>query len=80
MATNNVHVSEELLAELRSKAAAQGKTVDELAEEAMRKGLEERSWQELLEYGRQTGHASGYAEVDVPDIVKNRRRINAQRR
>jgi hypothetical protein len=35
MATNNVHVSEELLAELRSKAAAEGKTVDELAEEVM---------------------------------------------
>lgn len=80
MATNNVHVSEELLAELQSKAAAEGKTVDELAEEAMRKGLEERSWQELLEYGRQTGRASGYAEADVPDIVKNRRRTNAQRR
>jgi len=31
---------------------------------------------ELLEYGRQTGRASGYAEADVPDIVKNRRRTN----
>ena len=80
MVTNNVHVSEELLAELQSKAAAEGKTVDELAEEAMRKGLEERSWQELLEYGQQTGHASGYVEADMPEIVKNRRRINAQRR
>ena len=80
MATNNVHVPEGLLAELRSKAAAEGKTVDELAEEAMRKGLEERSWQELLEYGQQAGRASGYSEADVPDIVKNRRRINAQRR
>ena len=80
MATNNVHVSDELLAELRSRAAAQGKTADELAEDAIRKGLEERSWQELLEYGRQAGRASGYAETDVPDIVKNRRRINARRR
>jgi hypothetical protein len=80
MATNNVHVSDELLAELQSKAAAEGKTVDELAEEAMRKGLEERSWQDLLEYGRETGHASGYAEADVSEIVKKRRRINAQRR
>ena len=79
-ATNNVHVSDELMAELRSKATAEGKTVDQPAEEAMRKGLEERSWQQLLEYGRQTGCASGYAEADVPDIVKNRRGTNAQRR
>jgi hypothetical protein len=80
MTTNNVHVSEELLAELRSKATAEGKTVDEVAEEAMRRGLEERSWQELLEYGRQNGLASGFADSDMPDIVKNRRKINAQRR
>jgi len=79
MATNNVHVSDELLAALQSKAAAQGKTADELAEEAIRKGLEERSWQELLQYGRQTGRTSGYTEADVPAIVKNRRRINARR-
>jgi plasmid stability protein len=80
MATNNVHVSDELLAELQTKAAAEGKTVDQLAEEALRKGLEEREWRELLAYGRETGRASGYAEADVPGIVKTRRRINAQRR
>ncbi len=79
MAMNNVHVSEELLAELRSKAAAEGKTVDELAEETIRKGLKERSWQELLEYGRQNGLASGFGDSDMPDIVKNRRTINAQK-
>ena len=73
MSHNNVHVSDDLMAELQSKAATVGKTIDELAEEVLRKGLEERSCQELLEYGRQTGRASGYAEADVPDIVKNRR-------
>jgi len=81
MATqNNVHVSEELLAELQAKAQTEGKTVDELAEEALRKGLEERAWQDLLAYGLETGRESGYAEADVPDIVKNRRRINAAQR
>jgi predicted transcriptional regulator len=75
-----IHVSDELLAELQSKAAAEGKTVDELAEQALRKGLEEQSWQDLFAYGRETGRASGHAEEDVPEIVKNRRRINAQRR
>lgn len=74
------HVSGELLAELQARAAAEGKTVDELAEEALRKGLEERQWHDLLAYGRETGRASGYTEADVPEIVANRRRINAQRR
>jgi hypothetical protein len=36
MAANNVHVSDELLADLQAKAAAEGKTVDELAEDAIR--------------------------------------------
>ena len=81
MATQNrIHVSDELLAELQAKAAAEGKTVDELAEEALRQGLEDRSWRDLLEYGRKNGAASGYTEDDVPEIVRNRRKINAQRR
>ena len=70
MATINVHISDELLAELQSKAAAAGKTVDELAEEALRRGLEEQSWQDLLGYGRERGRASGYTEEDVPRVVK----------
>ena len=81
MATqNNVHVSDELLAELQAKARVEGKTVDELAEEALRKGLEEQAWQDLLAYGCQTGRESGYTEADVPEIVKKRRRINAAQR
>jgi len=81
MATqNSIHVSDELLAELQAKAAVEGRTVDELAEEALRKGLEDRAWQDVLEYGRQTGRASGHTETDVPDIVRNRRKINSPRR
>ena len=80
MASNTIHVSDELLAELRAKAQAEGKTVDELADEALRKGLEERAWQDLVDYGRETGRASGYTAEDVPEIVRNRRRINAQER
>ncbi len=81
MATrNNVHLSDELLAELQVKAQTEGKTVDELAEEALRKGLAERDWQDLLAYGLQTGRESGYTEADVPEIVKQRRRTNAAHR
>jgi len=74
MAMNNVHVSEELLAELRSKAREKGKSVDDLAEEALRRGLEQEAWQDLLRYGSERGQASGYSEEDVPRLVKEWRR------
>jgi plasmid stability protein len=75
MATqNNLRVPDELLAELRLKANAEGKSVEELATQALRTGLEERSWQELLEYGQARGRESGYTEEDVPRIVKEWRR------
>jgi plasmid stability protein len=67
---NTIHLPDDLLAELQAKAAAEGKSVDELAAETLRKGLEDRSWQALLEYGRERGEASGYTEDDVPRLVK----------
>jgi predicted transcriptional regulator len=78
-AQNSIHVSDELLAELQAKAAAEGKTVDELAEQALRKGLEDRAWQDLLEYGRENGQRSGYKESDVPDLVREWRREQGRR-
>ena len=39
----NLHVSEELLSELCAKAEAEGRSVDELPEEALRRGLEDRA-------------------------------------
>jgi predicted transcriptional regulator len=80
MATqNSIHVSDELLAELRIKAEAEGKTVDELAEEALRKGLEDRKWQGLLEFGLERGRASGYTAEDVPNVVRENRRRHRER-
>jgi hypothetical protein len=75
MATqNSIHISDELLAELRAKAQTAGKTVDELAEETLRRGLEEQSWQDLVAYGLERGRASGYTEEDVPEVVRENRR------
>jgi plasmid stability protein len=71
---NSVQLPDDLIAELRAKAAEQGKTLDQLAEEALRKGLEERSWQELLAYGEERGTASGCTEADVPRLIKEWRR------
>ena len=74
MATQHtIHVSDEVHAELAAKALQEGKTVDELAEETLRRGLEDRDWHSLLEYGRERGTASGYTEEDVPRIVRENR-------
>lgn len=74
-AQDTIHVSEELLAELRSRAEREGKLLNQVAEELLRRGLDDIAWQQLLEYGRQTGEASGYTEADVPEIVRRRREI-----
>jgi hypothetical protein len=79
VATINLHVPEELLAQLQEKAAAEGRSVDELATEALKKGLSEHSWQELLEYGRKNAASSGYTELDVPRLVKEWRREQRSR-
>jgi hypothetical protein len=70
---NSIRVPDELLAELRAKAQVAGKTVDELAEEALRRGLEEQSLQDLLAYGFERGRSSGYTEDDVPRVVRENR-------
>lgn len=69
MTTPNLHIPDELLAELQQKASAEGKTVDQIAEEALRLGLEDRSWQDLLEYGRERGRAAGFNEEQAGDAV-----------
>jgi len=50
-----INVPEDLVAGLRAKAEAEGKTLEELAEETLRASLKETSWEDLLEYGRDRG-------------------------
>jgi len=65
MATQNgIHVSDELLAALQAKAAAEGTTVDALAEEALRGHLAQRTLDRLTREGdRRRGRMSD-AEVE----------------
>ena len=80
MATlNNLHVPDDLLAELQNKAALEGRTVEELAVSALRRGLEDGKWQDLLEYGLERGRASGYTAEDVPNVVRENRRRHRER-
>lgn len=75
----NLRISDDLLAELCARAAEQGKTLDQIAEETIRAGLKERVWQDLLAYGQERGRASGIAEEQVPEVVKQWRRERRER-
>jgi hypothetical protein len=75
----NVHIPDDLLAELRARAQAEGRTLDEIVEHALRAGLNERAWQDLLAYGRERGQASGISEEQVPEVVKEWRREQWER-
>ena len=75
----NLHISDELLAELQTKAATEGRTVEDVASDALRTGLEERAWRDLLAYGRERGEASGRSEFEIPAIVKEWRREHRDR-
>jgi len=70
---------DELVTQIEGVAAQQGKSLDQWVEESLRAQMDERSWRDLLDYGRQTGEASGYSEADVPEIVRKRRNIIAGR-
>lgn len=71
---HSISVCDELWTQLAAKAQLQGRSVDELAEDALRDSLAESEWRELLDYGLTRGAASGYSEAVVPLIVKEWRR------
>lgn len=76
---NNIRVPDDLLAELELKAAAEGRTADELAAEAVRESLRDRSWEALLARGRKYGEAAGISGDRVPDVVREWRNEHRER-
>jgi hypothetical protein len=69
MATHSIPISDDLWAALQAKSEAEGRAVEELAEEALRKGLDDGAWQELLAYGEERGRAAGFREEQAGDVV-----------
>ena len=69
-------IPDDLSEALKLAAAAEGKSVEEVAEAALRVGLKERSRQDLLGYGLKRGRASGYTEDEVPNVVRDWRNQN----
>jgi hypothetical protein len=79
MATNNLHIPDDLLNAATAVAQADGKTTDELAADAMRRYLAHRKLDELGKYGRGQARKLGYTEADVPRLIAESRREQRDR-
>jgi hypothetical protein len=67
--THHIPIPDDLWVELEAKSTSQGKPIEELAEAALRQGLDDTSLLELLEYGAERGRILGFREEDAGDVV-----------
>ena len=74
MATNNLHIPDDLLAAANAAAEADGKTTEELAAGALQRYLAHRKLDELGKYGQEQARKLGYTEGDVPRLIAEARR------
>lgn len=75
MATNNVALPDELLAEVRAVAAAKGTTVDELAAEVLKRFVIREKLDELSRYGRQRAREMGLDKLSEEDPMEYVNRV-----
>jgi hypothetical protein len=77
MTPKNIALEPELLAQVGKRAKEEGKTADELANELLGPLLEirrraeasDRTWQQLLNYGREQAEKLGITEHDVDRLI-----------
>jgi hypothetical protein len=75
MATgNNLHIPDDLLNAVCEAAAADGRSTDDVAAEALRRYLAHRKLAEIGEYGRGQSESLGYTEADVLRLIDESRR------
>jgi hypothetical protein len=77
----NVHLNlpPDLAAEMEAIAAAEGKTPDELYQDAAKRFLACRKLSELAEYGQAQAKRLGYQESDVMRLIKESRQEQRER-
>jgi metal-responsive CopG/Arc/MetJ family transcriptional regulator len=70
---NNISLPEPLLAEIRSAAQAEHRSVDEVLIDAVKRYVEDRSWTKLLDYGAERAKTLGVKESDVDRLIAESR-------
>lgn len=69
----NVALEPEVFARVAAEAQKEGRTPDELANEAAKRFLTSRRLQDLQQYGRQRAADMGLTEDDVPRLISESR-------
>lgn len=69
----HISLPEPLLAEIRSAAEAERRSVDEVLTDAVKRYIEERSWTKLLGYGAERAKALGVKESDIERLIAESR-------
>ncbi|HUI44251.1 MAG TPA: hypothetical protein VL523_19975 [Terriglobia bacterium] len=72
-------LSDELLHRVEEVARSQNRKPEDLLEEAVRKYLDELSWQALVGKAEERNRARGLTEQDVPRLIAEVRRENQER-
>lgn len=67
MATNNVHIPDDLLAQAERLAATQGRTTDELAADALKRYLAHQKLDELSRYGQRKARELGIENLTAEE-------------
>lgn len=77
----NLHASipPALLAEMQRTAQAEHITLDELMREAVKRYIEERSWNAVYAYGQDNARKLGLKEEDVERVIHEFREEERQR-
>ena len=77
----NVHLNlpHDLVAEMEAIAAAEGRSPDDLYQDAAKRFLADRKLAELAEYGQAQAKRLGYQEGDVMRLIKESRREQRER-
>jgi hypothetical protein len=71
--TKNVAIEPELFERISAEAAAEGKTADELANEAAKRFMALRRLDKLQRYGQQRAADLGIREEDIPNLIAESR-------
>ena len=77
MGAKSINLTEARFAELLQAAQAQGKTPDELADEAIAMLVRKRRLHHLMEFGQRHSQELGIAEGDVNQLISD---VRAERR
>ncbi len=71
---NSIRVDGLIWDALDRAAKSNGKTIEEVAAEAITAFLNGQSWRDLVAFGQQNGRESGKRAEDIPEIVDEWRR------